>query len=549
MVADSTKIKPVVLVIMDGWGVAPPGRGNAVSLAQTPNVDYLLQTYPAMTLQASGEAVGLPWGEMGNSEVGHLNLGAGQIVWQSLPRIDRAITSGDFYNNPAFLKAMAQVKANNSALHLLGLFSDGAVHSSHKHLYALLEMAIQQQVDRIYLHLILDGRDTAKDAGKFFIQELMEKIKQLGKGEIATLSGRFYAMDRDNHWERTALAYQAMTKGLTRRALPVRATTEGLTRRATTEGKSEQTYVDPLQAVEDSYQQSVYDEEFKPVVLTKNNQPVATVKPGDSVIFFNYRPDRTRQLTKAFVLDNFDGFKREKIKDLCFVTMTEYEEGLPVEVAFPPQPITRPLAKVISDLGLKQFHTAETEKYAHVTFFFNGGKEQPYPGEDRKVVPSPRIPSYADQPVMSAPQVEQGVVQAINSGRYHFIVVNFANGDMVGHTGNIPAAVQAVQTVDQMVGQIVQTALSKQWAVVIIADHGNCEEMLDSSTGEKVKEHSTNPVPLIVVDANRALPSPLTEPPDLTRMTPVGVLADVAPTILKLMGIAKPKEMTGAALV
>jgi len=519
------KIQPVILIVLDGWGVSPPGPGNAISLAKTPNFDRFIRTYPTMTLQASGEAVGLPWGEPGNSEVGHLNLGAGKIVWQSLPCINRAIGDGSFFENQFFLKAIREAKEKNSNLHLVGLISDGCVHSSNKHLYALLELAAKSGLKKVFIHAILDGRDTPRDKGLVFMSELLEKIADIGVGKVATIAGRFWSMDRDNHWERIESSYKAMVSG-----------------------ESEKKFSDPLEAIKSSYEANIYDEEFEPVVITEERPLI--ISQGDSVIFFNFRPDRARELTKAFVLDDFNGFQRQKIKDLYFVTMVRYERDLPVEVAFSlPEEITNPLARVLAERGVRQFHIAETEKYAHVTFFFNGGREKPYPGEERMLIPSPRLASYDQKPEMSAPEVAHQVLWALDGDKYKFILVNFANPDMLGHTGNVQAAVQAVEAVDGLLGKIVGFALEKGWVSIITADHGDCEQMINPVTGEIDKEHTTNPVPFIIVDSHRLLKPALPDAPDLVRMVPVGVLGDVTPTILKIMGIEKPEETTGTALV
>lgn len=519
------KIQPVILIILDGWGVAPPSQGNAVTLAKTPIFNKLTALYSTMTLQTSGEAVGLNWGEPGNSEVGHLSMGSGKIIWQNLPRINQALTEGEFYNNQSFLKAMEHVKKNKSTLHLMGLVSNGAVHSSNDHLYALLEIAGQQEVKDVAIHAFLDGRDTPRDSGKGFINELITRTKSIKVGRISTLSGRFWAMDRDNHWERIEQAYLAMTKGL-----------------------AEQEFKDPLSAVDSSYENGVYDEEFKPaVIIDEKGEPVAKVRDNDAIIFFNFRSDRGRELAKAFVLDEFTGFKRKKIKNLFFVTMTEYEKGLPVEIAFPPEKITNPLAKIISDHSLKQMHIAETEKYAHVTFFFNGGQEKSFPGEDRILIPSPRLASYDQKPEMSAPEVAHRVLWGIESNQYHFIVVNFANPDMLGHTGNVQAAIEALEKVDELVGQIIDLAMKDNWVSVITADHGNAEEMVNLRTGEMGKEHTANPVPFIIIGKNWENKNP--QSADLSALTPSGILADVAPTILKIMGLPKSPEMTGTSLI
>lgn len=527
MVNISNKIQPAILIILDGWGIAPPSQGNAVTLAQTPIFNKLTTLYPTMTLQASGEAVGLIWGEPGNSEVGHLSMGSGRIIWQNLPRINQMLSEGFFYANPAFLKAVEHVKKNNSTLHLIGLVSNGAVHSSQDHLYALLEIAAKQELKDVAIHAFLDGRDTPRDSGHGFINELMTRIKDMGVGRIATLSGRFWAMDRDNHWERIEQSYLAMTKGL-----------------------AEQEFQDPIKAINSSYQQEIYDEEFKPVVIIdEKNQPLSLVKDNDAVIFFNFRSDRARELTKAFISDNFTGFRREKIKNLFFVTMTEYEKDLPVEMAFPPEIINNPLGKIISDYGLKQMHIAETEKYAHVTFFFNGGLEKPFAGENRILIPSPRVASYDQKPEMSASEVAHQVLWGIGNKQYHFIVVNFANPDMLGHTGNIQAAVKALETLDGLVGEIIDLALKENWVCLITADHGNVEEMINLRTGEIDKEHTTNPVPFIIIDKKLENKNALSPGMDITNLTPSGILADVAPTILKIMGLSKPKEMTGTSLI
>jgi len=521
------KLQPVILIILDGFGIAPPSQGNAVALAKKPIFDKLTMFYPTMTLQASGEAVGLSWGESGNSEVGHLCLGSGKIIWQNLAKITQAITEGDFFDNQAFLKAITHAKKNNSTLHLMGLVSNGSVHSLNDHLYALLEILVKNELKDVAIHAFLDGRDTPQDSGKGFINELQQRIKDIGVGQIATLSGRFWAMDRDNHWERIEQSYLAMTMGL-----------------------AEKEYKDPLQAIDDSYKDDVYDEEFKPVVIIdEQGQAKSKIKDNDAVIFFNFRSDRAREITKAFVAEDFKGFNREKIKNLFFVSMTEYEKELPVEIAFAPEIITTCLAKVLSENSLGQMHIAETEKYAHVTFFFNGGQETVYPGEKRILIPSPRIASYIQKPEMSAPEIAHQVLWGIGSRQYQFIVVNFANPDMLGHTGDIQAAIKGMETLDEFLGQIIDLTLKEDWVALITADHGNAEEMINLRSGEIDKEHTTNPVPFIIVDKNNENKSPFPEPPNLCSMTPLGVLADVTPTILKIMGLPKPPEMTGASLI
>jgi 2,3-bisphosphoglycerate-independent phosphoglycerate mutase len=521
--------KPIVLLILDGWGVAPPDAGNALANADTPRLRDYASKYPAMTLLSSGEEVGLMWGEMGNSEVGHLTIGAGKVYYQSLPRINRSIQSGDFFRNKVFLKACDHVKKNGSKLHLLGLTSIGNVHASLDHLMALIDLAKKEAVPKLFLHAVLDGRDTTFNAGIDFVTRAQEKMKAAGLGRIATLSGRFYAMDRDNRWDRVEKAYRAMV-----------------------DGKADFTVADPLQAVKDSYDRKVYDEEFVPTVVTEGGQPVARIEDGDAVIFFNFRPDRARELTKAFALPGFDKFERTYMRNLMFVTMTEYEKDLPVEVAFPPEIISTCLAKVISDAGMRQLHIAETEKYAHVTFFLNGMKETAFPGEDRVIIPSPKVPSYDQQPEMSAIPMTDRVVKEIEGGAYDLIVVNFANGDMVGHTGNLEATKKAAEVVDACIGKIVDATLARDGVVVITADHGNAEEVVNLQTGSIDKEHSTYPVPLLVIGKRfEGMAGEAMEMVggDLSLNPPVGMLSDVTPTILRIMNIPQPGDMTGRPLI
>jgi len=523
----SENIQPVILIILDGFGVAPVGNGNAVTSARLPILNQLVTDYPSTTIQASGESVGLSWGEPGNSEVGHLSLGGGRIVWQSLPRITQAITDNSFFNNQAFLQAIEHTKKNQSDLHLIGLISSGVIHSSINHLHALLELATQRGVKNVYVHAFLDGRDSPKDSANGFISNLMSRMEDLKIGKIASLSGRFYAMDRDNHWERTERTYLAIVKGFT-----------------------EQEFDNPLKAIESSYQAGIYDEEFVPVIIKENSEDKPTViKDNDAVIFFNFRPDRARQLTKALVSDKFDGFKREKIKNLFFVTLAEYEKDLPVKVAFPSEDVKNPLAEVISVHELGQAHIAETEKYAHVTFFFNGRREKLFPGEKQILIPSPRISSYAQKPEMSASQITNQVLWAIGSRKYKFIVVNFANPDMVGHTGDLSAAIKALEFLDGLVGKIVNLCLKESWISIITADHGNCEQMINIRSGEINKEHTINPVPFIIVKkgvGDRTFSAGLA---NMDSIVPSGILADVAPTILKIMGLSKPPEMGGISLI
>ncbi len=521
--------KPIILMVLDGFGVAPPAEGNAIVEANMPHFRKYVESYPAMTVLASASAVGLSWGEMGNSEVGHLTIGAGRIFYQSLPRINFAIENGDFYTNKAFLDAIAHCRKTNGTLHLMGLDSSGNVHASDEHCIALLELCVRQKFDKVVVHAFMDGRDTIYNSGAEFINELEAKMSELKVGRIASIAGRYYAMDRDNRWDRIQKAYEAIVKGV-----------------------SEYTTDSAPEAVQHWYSQKVYDEEIVPTVITKNGKPIATVNEGDSIIFFNFRPDRARELTKAFVLPTFEKFPREFIKDLHFVTMTEYEKDLPVAVAFPPLTIENCLAKVVSDAGLKQLHIAETEKYAHVTFFMNGMVEEAFPGEDRVIIPSPRVSTYDKAPEMSAELIAERVVQEISKGTYDLIILNFANADMVGHTGNEQATIKACEALDTALGQIVDAALAVGGICLITADHGNAEEVKNLVTGEIDKEHSTNPVPLVIIGKQfEGMRAPVGDVVggDLSMTTPVGMLADVAPTILKFMEIPQPPEMTGKPLL
>ncbi len=522
--------KPVVLVIFDGLGVAPDSVGNAVTRAKMPQFSEYIKNYPVMTLHASGSEVGLLFGEMGNSEVGHLNIGAGRVYYQSCPRINQEIASGDFFSNPALLGAIEQAKKNNSALHIIGLVSSGNVHSSDAHLYAILELCRRQKLTKkVFVHAILDGRDMIFNSGKEFIQNLQNKIAELGVGKIASLCGRYYAMDRDNRWERVEKAYRAMT-----------------------DGQADRTAEDPLRAIDEAYAQKNYDEEFIPTVMTEGGQPVGTIKDGDAAIFFNFRPDRARELSEAFVLPGFNKFERKLIPNLYFVTMTEFEENLPVLVAYGPVVVINSLAETLSKAGLKQMHIAETEKYAHMTFFLNGTVENAFPGEERVLVPSPKVPSYATAPEMSASAVAKEAVKAIDSGKYDLVAMNFANPDMVGHTGDLNATIKACEVSDKVLKEVVDHALAVGGVVVVTADHGNAEEVINLQTGEIDKEHSTNPVPLFIIGkdfAGQAGSGGDAPEGDLSLLPPVGVLADVAPTVLKLMGVEQPPEMTGTALI
>ena len=508
--------KPTVLMILDGYGLNDRTEGNAVALAKTPVMDKLMKEYPFVKGYASGMAVGLPDGQMGNSEVGHLNMGAGRIVYQELTRITKSIQDGDFFENEGLMTAINNVKANNSALHLFGLLSDGGVHSHNTHLYGLLEMAKKNGIDKVYVHAFLDGRDTAPTSGKGFMQELCDKMQEIGVGQVATVSGRYYAMDRDNNWDRIEKAYDAITKG---------------------EGDKAS---DPVQAIADSYAKDVNDEFVVPVVIENDGKPVATVNDKDSIIFFNFRPDRARQMTRAFCIDDFDGFNRGARKDVTFVCFTEYDVTIPnKEIAFKKVSITNTFGEFIANNGMKQARIAETEKYAHVTFFFNGGVEEPNANEDRILVNSPKyVPTYDKKPRMSAYTVCDKLCEAITGGEYDVIICNFANPDMVGHTGVVEAAINAIEVIDQCVGEVVEFIKQVDGQLFICADHGNAEQLLDYETGGSYTAHTTNPVPFILVNADPAY-----------KLREGGCLADIAPTLIELMGMEQPEEMTGKSLL
>lgn len=507
--------KPTVLMILDGFGLNEKHEANAVYEAKTPNIDRLMKEYPFVKGYASGLAVGLPDGQMGNSEVGHMNMGAGRIVYQELTRITKEIEDGTFFENPALKDAMKKVKENNSALHMWGLLSDGGVHSHITHLYGLLEMAKREGLDKVYVHCFLDGRDTAPTSGITYVKALEEKMAELGIGKIASLSGRYYAMDRDNRWDRVQKAYDVLTKG---------------------EGEQAESAVDAMQA---SYDKDVTDEFVVPTAIVENGKPVATVSDKDSVIFFNFRPDRARELTRAFCDPEFTGFAREKKLELTFVCFTDYDETIPGKlVAFKKEEIRNTFGEFLAARGMTQARIAETEKYAHVTFFFNGGIEEPNQGEERILVKSPKVATYDLQPEMSAPEVCDKLVDAIRSQKYDVIIINFANPDMVGHTGVENAAIRAIETVDACVGRAVDALKEVDGQMFICADHGNAEQLVDYETGEPFTAHTTNPVPFILVNADPAY-----------TLREGGKLADIVPTLIELMGMEKPAEMTGESLL
>lgn len=502
---------PVVLMILDGWGISEHKEGNAIAQSNTENMDRLLAQYGHSQLFCSGEYVGLPEGQQGNSEVGHLNLGAGRVVYQELTRINKAVREHTLQDNPAFQNVMAHCMEQNKALHLMGLVSPGGVHSHSSHLYGLLEMAAAKGLKEVYVHCFLDGRDVGPSTGMGFVEELEDKLQQIGVGRIATVSGRYYAMDRDNRWERVEKAYRAMTAG------------------------AGETAASAVEAVQQSYDKGETDEFVLPTVVQADGKPVAVIQAGDGVIFFNFRGDRAREISKAFVNKEFDGFSREYL-GVQYVAMTQYEEGLDMTVAFPPQDLQNTLGQVLADNQVKQFRVAETEKYAHVTFFFNGGVEEPNPLEDRLLVPSPKVATYDLQPEMSAIEVKDKLIEAIKGGEYPFILVNFANTDMVGHTGIPEAAQKAVETVDKCVGEVADAVKNAGGVLLITADHGNAEQMVDPVKGTPHTAHTANPVPFVVMSA---------EPYTVKD----GSLQDVAPTVLKLLGIDKPADMTGESLI
>ena len=508
------KNKLTMLMILDGFGINEKEEANAVKLANTPNIDKLMKTCPTTKIFTSGLDVGLPEGQMGNSEVGHTNIGAGRIVYQELTRITKSIEDGDFFTNKELVKAIENCKKYNTKLHIMGLLSDGGVHSHIRHLYAILELAKRKDFENVYVHCFMDGRDTPPTSGENYIAELEEKMKEKGVGKIASISGRFYAMDRDKRWERVKKAYDAIVNG------------EG--------NKTTST----ISAIESSYQKEVFDEFIEPtVIVNTEKKPVATIGKHDSVIFFNFRPDRAREITRTLVDKNFCEFETSKDLNLYYVCMTSYDETMPnVHIAFKKEELKNTFGEYISSKGLKQLRIAETEKYAHVTFFFNGGEEKQYEGEDRILVPSPKVETYDLKPEMSAYEVTQKLLDAINSEKYDCIILNYANPDMVGHTGSLEAAIKAIEVIDECVGKVVEAVEKQSGVLIITADHGNSEQMVDYTTGEPHTAHTTNPVPLILIGMEDA-------------KLRVGRLADLAPTMLEIMNLEKPEEMTGESLI
>ena len=508
--------KPTVLMILDGYGLNKNKEHNAVETGKTPVMDSLMKEYPFVEGYASGMAVGLPDGQMGNSEVGHLNMGAGRTVYQELTRITKEIQDGTFFENPALVKAMENCKKNDSALHAFGLLSDGGVHSHNTHLYGILEMAKRFGLSKVYVHCFLDGRDTPPASGKEFVEQLEAEMAKIGIGQVASVSGRYYAMDRDNNYDRVQIAYDALTKGV---------------------GETAQS---GPQAVQSSYDKDETDEFVKPTVVMKDGAPVATIKDGDSVIFFNFRPDRAREITRAFCDDDFTGFAREKRLDLCFVCFSDYDPTIPnKDVAFHKIAVTNTFGEWLAANDMTQARIAETEKYAHVTFFFNGGVEEPNAGEDRILVNSPKdVATYDLKPEMSAYEVCDKLCEAITSQKYDVIIINFANPDMVGHTGVEEAAIKAVEAVDECVGKAVEALKSVDGTMFICADHGNAEQLVDYETGDPFTAHTTNPVPFILVNYDPAY-----------TLREGGCLADIVPTLIEVMGKEQPVEMTGKSLL
>jgi 2,3-bisphosphoglycerate-independent phosphoglycerate mutase len=513
-----------VLIIMDGWGINPRKEGNAIALARTPNIDKLAKDWPHTAIRTSGEAVGLPEGQMGNSEVGHQNIGAGKRVLQDYTRVNESIRDGSFFQNPALLKAIEHVKKNGSQLHICGLLGDGGVHAHELHLEALLRLAHIHDIEHVIIHSFTDGRDTSPTGGIDFMRRLQARAREIGgehAARVATVSGRYYAMDRDNRWDRTAMTYFAMTRA------------EGVLASSATG------------AIEQSYEKGVTDEFIVPTVVMEDQQAVAVVKAGDALIHYNFRPDRARQLTKAFVMGELPPTARGKfargprLENLQYVMMTAYEDGLDAEVAFRADEVEMPLARVISEQGLRQFHTAETEKYAHVTYFINGRRETPFPAEERLLVPSPKVSTYDLQPQMSAAGVTATAVEHIQSGVYDLVIMNYANADMVGHTGVLEAAIKAVEAVDTGVGRVVEATLAMGGGLLITADHGNAEQLIDYETGKPFTAHTTYPVPLYLIVPELAQ----------VRLRNDGMLADVTPTILDILQISQPKGMTGQTLI
>lgn len=518
---EKNRPKPIILTVLDGWGLGEKTKGNALTEASLSTIKKLDQYYPHISLQASGISVGLPWGEPGNSEVGHMALGTGTIIYQNMPRITMAIQNGKFYQNPVLQKAADNAKIRNSSVHLMGLLGKGSVHSSADHLYALLDFMQKQNLKKVFIHIFTDGRDSSPTSGIESIRALELKLNQKKIGKIATISGRNFAMDRNNNWDRIKKSYDAMVFGIGEK-------------------------IDNAQKyLSDSYKKEIYDEYIEPAILCEDDKPIGQIADGDSVIFFNYRGDRAKQVTKAFSVPGFSKFNVQNFKDLFFVTMTQYEKDLPVEIAFSPIEVKNCLGKVLSENNLTQFRIAETEKFAHVTYFFNGGSEAPFSGEDREAIPSKDVESFDKAPEMSANEITTKLLSVIEENKHDFILVNFANPDIVGHTGNEKAARVAVETIDKCLKKIIEAVLLKKGQLLITSDHGNVEEMINTRTGQRDTKHSANPVPLWYITSNNHSK----EPRDKNVVQASGLLCDVSPTILEIMGIPKPSDMTGENLL
>ncbi|OJI06199.1 phosphoglycerate mutase (2,3-diphosphoglycerate-independent) [bacterium CG10_46_32] len=518
---------PLVLAILDGWGIAPPSRGNAITEAHVPFYSELLKNYQVFSLAASGEAVGLPWGEPGNSEVGHLNLGAGKIVYQDVLRINQAIETGSFFEEEVLLGSISHCKKHNSSFHIIGILSEGGVHGHQDHIYAALELAKRAGLKRVFVHVILDGRDVAYDSGEKYLKQLEKVIKRLGVGCIATISGRFYAMDRDNQWDRIEKAYRAMVRA-----------------------ESKESFASPMEALKASYANKVYDEECVPVVIAQEkNKGSSRIQAGDSVLFTNYRPDRARELTKAFVLPAFDKFQRTLLSNFYFATMSEYDPDLPAHVVFRKEPVEYPLGRVLSESNLSQLHIGETEKYAHVTYFFNGGKDIVFPRQENIIIPSSGVASYADAPEMGTQEITKRVLSALSTKTHDVIIMNFANADMVGHTGNLAATIRGLSIIDTALAAIFKEVDKRDGIMIVTSDHGNAEEMVNWENGHIAKEHSTNPVPCIFASKMFKRELPRQKEIMLHELQISGVLSDVAPTILAFLGIQKPESMSSRPLI
>jgi 2,3-bisphosphoglycerate-independent phosphoglycerate mutase len=533
--------RPLVLIILDGWGYAPPSNANAISLARKPNCDRLLAEFPNTLIHTSGRYVGLPAGQMGNSEVGHLNIGAGRVVYMDITKIDLMIENGEFFTNLALMKAMEAARTGERRLHLFGLVSDGGVHSHQNHLYSILKMAKQNGVHRVFVHCFMDGRDTLPTNGAGYLEQLQQKMREYGVGKIASVSGRYYAMDRDKKWDREKKAFDAMAFG----------------------GAEGSRYTDPVQGVKDSYNKGVTDEFIIPFVVTdERGEPVGTIRDGDVCINFNFRADRARQITRCLArnshftsqdgreldgaedLDNVIPRSRTP-KDLTYICMTQYDKHFTLPVISPPESLTNILANVMADRSMRNLRVAETEKYAHVTYFFNGGIEKPFPGEDRVLVPSPKVATYDLKPEMSAQGIADAVTQAIADNTFDVMVVNFANADMVGHSGKIPPTITAVETVDHCLGQVYSALRQRGGAMIVTADHGNAEQMIDPASGGPQTAHTTNPVPFIVCAEDAVTPANFKGDPRRFTLRADGALQDISPTMLGILGIPQPKEMTG----